>query len=609
MKQRILFLLTVFVATALFFAVQKPMFMLYNWSESSSVSILEWLAVVWHGLSLDFTVAGYLTVIPLLMTIASVWITGDWWKRVFNVYFIIVSIVISTVFVVNMALYPFWGYGLDSSIFFYLNSPKDAVASVSVWLIVRQTIFAVIYGSLFCWVFRRWVTPVFNGSKPRLPITTTLSLLLFGGLLFLPIRGGLSASTANEGRAYFSSNMFLNHAAVNPCFSLIASSLQQQTFSEQFRFFDEEQRASVFEEFASVSQPQATDTVLTTERPNIIFIILESFSANAIEVLGGDNGVTPRINALSREGILFSNIYASSFRTDRGLVSVLNGYPGQPTTSIMKYPIKSKALPAIAGKLRSNGYSTAMYYGGDIDFTNMRSYFYASGYETVVGQDKLSFTEEISRWGYNDALMFDYVFDQVRALPEPFLATLLTLSSHEPFDVPFAKLDNPYLNSMAFTDHCIGEFIDSLKRLPIWDRTLVVMVSDHGYRYPESIGNNSVRKQHIPMLWLGGALNKSAVVDLIASQTDIAATLLTQLNIDVSDFRFSRNILDPSFTPGAIYTFNNGVGVIDSAGYSVCDFTTGALIESSEEGAANDKRIERGKAYVQTLMEDFDKKQ
>lgn len=618
MKRRVLFLLATFAVSVALFALQKPAFMLYNWSEAGAVALVDWLAVIWHGLSLDMTVAGYVTALPALLTIVSVWWRGDWWRLIFKIYFLVLALVISTVFVVDMALYPYWGFRIESSLLFYLASPADAAASVPAWLFVRQVLLGIIYGAIFYFAFSKLVISLFDGSKPRLPLLSSAVLLLMGGSLILPIRGGLSASTANEGRAYFSSNMFLNHSAVNACFSLIASSLQQREFSEQYKFFDEQERARIFEQITHNSVlKNATDStclsdsvdvrkILTTDRPNVILIILESFSANAIEVLGGDKETTPNINALAAEGVLFKHMYANSFRTDRGLVAVLNGYPAQPTTSVMKYPAKSQTLPAIAAKLSGEGYNTSVYYGGDIDFTNMRSYFYASGFHSVVGQDGLSFPVRKSRWGFNDALMFDHLVGEIRRFPEPFFTTMLTLSSHEPFDVPYVKLEDPYLNSMAFTDHCIGRFVDSLKQLPLWDRTLIVMVSDHGYRYPETIGNNSVARQHIPMLWIGGAVAQPCVVESIASQTDIAATLLSQLDINISEFTFSKNLFDRRAPRGAIYTFNNGVGIIDSTGNTLWDFTTGHLIESAATDPGNDRRTAQGKAYVQTLMQDFD---
>ena len=265
--------------------------------------------------------------------------------------------------------------------------------------------------------------------------------------MFIPIRGGVTTSTANVGMVYFSRNQFLNHSAINPCFSLIASLSKQQDFAAQFDFFPEEKRKEIvgtLYERPDSCRDIPTRKVLNTTRPNILILLMESFSANTIEVLGGEPGVTPNLNRLSREGILFSNAYANSFRTDRGTVAILNGYLAQPTTSIMKYPAKSQTLPSIAKSLGAAGYRSEMLYGGDINFTNMQSYFYSSGYSAITSDKDFPLTDRLSKWGANDDVTFHYLYNVLserKADAEPWMTTFLTLSSHEPFEVPYHRLE------------------------------------------------------------------------------------------------------------------------------------------------------------------------
>ena len=134
--------------------------------------------------------------------------------------------------------------------------------------------------------------------------------------------------------------------------------------------------------------------------------------------------------------------------------------------------------------------------------------------------------------------MCDWFADRVIALDargEPFLAGLLTLSSHKPFDVPYAKFEDPVLNAMAFSDECVGRMIDRLKASPAWDNLLVVLVADHGYPYPKTLPYNVPLRHRIPMLWTGGAVSSPRIVGTYASQIDIAATLLSQLGLPQDD--------------------------------------------------------------------------
>ncbi len=616
MKKRILFLLALFFIWLPLLAVQKPVFLLYHHALASGCSLSDYLKVITHGLLLDCTMAGYLTALPLLMTLVSIWLPGTFYKKLLKGYFGIMAVLIAAIFSVDVALYGYWGFRLDATLFFYLQSPKDAMASVPLGQFFAQLGMFVVYASGIYWVLKKCIVPLFPETQVRKRLSGSLVILLSGGILFIPIRGGVTTSTANVGMVYFSQNQFLNHSAINPCFSLIASLSKQQDFAAQFNFFPEEERKEVMETLSSSPRTgygneedsMKPQTLLNTSRPNILIILMESFSANAVGAVGGDSVITPNLNRLSREGVLFTNMYANSFRTDRGIVSVLNGYLAQPTTSIMKYPAKSQTLPSIAKSLTNEGYIANMLYGGDINFTNMQSYFFGSGYSRITADRDFPITSRLSKWGANDDITFRYLYEDIKSRDNqaPWLTTFLTLSSHEPFEVPYHRLDEMglYPNSVAFTDSCIGHFIEKLKELPVWKNTLVIFVSDHGYPYPKDVTGYEPRRYHIPMLWIGGAVKEPVVIDKLANQTDLAATLLNQLGIDHDAFTFSRNILSPDYPEYAFYTYSNGFGFIDSTGISVYDNEgKKTLIETPHEGS--DLRLRKGKALLQTLYDDL----
>lgn len=606
MKKRVLFLFACFITFILVFALQKPVFMLYNHASGGGLSISDYLQVMVHGLQLDATVAGYLTVIPLLLTLLSVWIPGRYITFILKGYFFIVACIISLIFVVDIALYPYWGFRLDATPLFYLQSPSDALASAPASTLILQTLVFVVYTYGIFWALKRFVLPLMPEQYVKKMFSNSVQLVLLGGILFIPIRGGVTTSTANVGMVYFSKNQFLNHSAINPCFSFLASLSKQQDFAAQYNYFSESQRSKIFKKLTNQPQGDSIPELLTTKNPNIILILMESFSANAIEVLGGEAGVTPNINRLSKEGILFSNMYANSFRTDRGIVAVLNGYLAQPTTSIMKYPAKSQTLPSIAKSLQKKGYTSDMLYGGDINFTNMQSYFFSSGYSKVTADRDFPLKSRLSKWGANDDITFAHLYQSMtdNSRKEPFFSTFLTLSSHEPFEVPYNRLKDPYLNSVAFTDSCLGDFIDKLKKLPLWNNTLIVLVSDHGFRYPASVKEHDPKRYHIPMLWLGGAIKKPRVIANYGNQTDLAATLLYQLDLPHKEFTFSNNMVDSLQPAYAFYSYNNGFGFIDTTGVSVYDCESEKpLIIKPETG--NEIRLNNGKALLQTLYDDL----
>ena len=221
MKKRIVYIISYFLTVLLMFVCQKPLFMLYNDAMGKDASITDFAQVMWHAISLDATTAGYFTVLPLLMILVSIWVKRLSLKKLLLPYYMLVAILLAIVFVVDMGLYPFWGFKLDASIFLYLDSPEEAMASVSTGFIALRILSMLVYAAFMVWLMKK-VTPK-TLDKVHQRIGGTLGMLLLGGVLFVIIRGGVSESTSNVGQVYFSSNQFLNHSAVNPCFSLISS--------------------------------------------------------------------------------------------------------------------------------------------------------------------------------------------------------------------------------------------------------------------------------------------------------------------------------------------------------------------------------------------------
>ena len=605
MKKRIAYISLYFFTVLLIFILQKPLFMLYNGSIEKGFGFADYMQVMIHGASLDAATAGYLTAFPFLLVLISIWFRKFPLKKILYGYYILAAALISIIFVVDMALYTFWGFKLDASVFLYIDSPKEALASVSVGFILLRVLAILLLIALNSWVLLKITPSVLTATRKR--IAGTAGMLLLGGVLFIIIRGGVTESTSNIGQVYFSNEPFLNHSAVNPDFSLLSSMGKSQDFASEFNFFDEEKRAALFDGLYPTTDGDSIIQVLNTKRPNILIILMEGFGGAFVEPLGGLPDVTPHFNRLSKEGIFFTNCYANSFRTDRGTVCTFSGYLGLPTASVMKIPAKSRTLPAIAEGLSKVGYKTDFLYGGDINFTNMKSYLLSTGYQRLTANTDFSLAEQTSNaWGVNDDITFEYLYNQLRNRKEegPWHTAFLTLSSHEPFEVPYHRLEDKIPNAFAYTDECLGKFIDRLKQTPAWKDLLVICLPDHGFYYPREGSNAMPRFYHIPLLWLGGAVKQPMQVDKIMNQTDLAATLLGQLGLEHTAFTFSRNVLGSVYKyPFAFYSFNNGFSFRDSTGVTVFDNNSGSIL--FDEPEADESRLDKGKAILQTVYDDL----
>ena len=605
MKKRIAYISLYFFTVLLIFILQKPLFMLYNGSIEKGFGFADYMQVMIHGASLDAATAGYLTAFPFLLVLISIWFRKFPLKKILYGYYILAAALISIIFVVDMALYTFWGFKLDASVFLYIDSPKEALASVSVGFILLRVLAILLLIALNSWVLLKITPSVLTATRKR--IAGTAGMLLLGGVLFIIIRGGVTESTSNIGQVYFSNEPFLNHSAVNPDFSLLSSMGKSQDFASEFNFFDEEKRAALFDGLYPTTDGDSIIQVLNTKSPNILIILMEGFGGAFVEPLGGLPDVTPHFNRLSKEGVFFTNCYANSFRTDRGTVCTFSGYLGLPTASVMKIPAKSRTLPAIAEGLSKAGYKTDFLYGGDINFTNMKSYLLSTGYQRLTANTDFSLAEQTSNaWGVNDDITFEYLYNQLRNRKEegPWHTAFLTLSSHEPFEVPYHRLEDKIPNAFAYTDECLGKFIDRLKQTPAWKDLLVICLPDHGFYYPREGSNAMPRFYHIPLLWLGGAVKQPMQVDKIMNQTDLAATLLGQLGLEHTAFTFSRNVLGSDYKyPFAFYSFNNGFSFRDSTGVTVFDNNSGSIL--FDEPEADESRLDKGKAILQTVYDDL----
>lgn len=242
MRERIILFFKTYLLFVVIFIIQKPLFMAYYHAQYAEVSWTEWLKVVWHGMPLDLSLAGYLTLIPGLLLMISAWALPKILKRIWAGYFIFVSCLISLIFVVDLGLYSFWGFRLDATpLFYFLSSPKDAFASVSIGFVLSGILAFVLMAALLYWLFQKILFSIGESSQFKLPyhsLSVSGALLLLTGVLFIPIRGGFTVSTMNTGKVYYSTNVLLNHAATNPAFNLMESLSKQKDFASQYRFME-----------------------------------------------------------------------------------------------------------------------------------------------------------------------------------------------------------------------------------------------------------------------------------------------------------------------------------------------------------------------------------
>lgn len=603
MKKDLCVILWLFIALMfLFLGIQKPLFLIYNNGFGGTIlTSHDVIDIYSHGFSIDMATVGYLIIVPVLLV-------GVHWlfprfpiRKSINCYVAVLSILLPLGILADTSLYEFWEFKLDRMAFYYLNDPKDAFASVSLGYILIRIIAWIVLGVFIFLLMTKPLNKIsFNSDIKVAPWLRVLVFIFIGSILFAVIRG-IRIWPNTPGRVFYSNITYFNHAALNPIYNLLYSVSKKEDDFRQFDAFDEIRRAELVEGLFP-NKADSTEILIKTQRPNILVIVLEGFGSCFIKDLGGNPEVGVNINRLLPESIVFSNCYCGSFRTDRGIVCAISGYLGQPTTSIMRFTHKIKNLPGLPKTLKGYGYETQGLYGGDLSFFNMSEYFITSGHDKLVTEYDFPISERTTKWGVPDHVTFDWLYKDIveryKKRSALWYTTFLTISSHNPFDVPYHRLENEKYNAFAYTDSCFADFIHRVKQTPAWDDLMIVVVADHGFNWEEIASPNF---PFIPFLLMGGAIKEPRQIKKLMSQTDLPAIVLGQLGIPHDDFLFSRDVMGNTYRyPFAFNTFSNGFNFRDSTGCVVYDNTAQKAIYGADK-----RKEELGKAILQTLYHDM----
>ncbi|MEQ1586373.1 MAG: sulfatase-like hydrolase/transferase [Cyclobacteriaceae bacterium] len=606
MKARLKFFGQLALYWLLFFTVSRILFFVYLYAQTSTLTGKEIVMPMILGIRMDAAMTGYWLLIPGLIFIASAFISAQW-VHILQGFVTSLLLFISALLVVaDLELYKHWGFRINATPLMYLES--EAASSVNpAILILLVIIFAGLLTAFMLFYWKKLAPQLL--SLQELPKKWSPLWLVITAALIIPIRSSFSVAPLNTGVVYFhKSKAFPNHAGINPVWNFFKDVTRKDNLQYPNSFYRPAHLDAQFDSL--INTHGETQKHISLEKPNILLIILEGFTSKIIAPLGGLENITPELNELAKEGILFENFYASGDRTDKGIVSILSGYPAQPRSSIIKFPNKTQHLSYLPKMLEKSGYHTSFVYGGDIGFANMESYVTQAGFSHITEVDDFGSEFDDSKWGVADHFVFERLLTECDTATNPFFKVMLSLSSHEPFEVPMETVikgndeGSMFLNSCYYTDKSLGEFIRKAKQQPWWKNTLVIITADHGHRFPNPNELKEKERFKIPMLWLGGAIDKSERIKTYAGHTDIANTVLSQLKIGSKDFPFSKNILADTVNSFAIYVFTNGYGYVSPANETIYDFDLNNYLK--REG--DEKELPLGKAYMQKLFDDYNKK-
>lgn len=612
MKNKLINILKYFVFWIFYFQVARLLFFIITNDHSSKFSIYVLIKSMQYGMWLDLSVAGYFTLLFAILNIVEMFFSALA-NRIYLVSNYVLLIFSTLIVCTNAILYTYWATPLDYNALKYLKTPTEALASINILNILLPIILCLFFWFLFSFLFKKLKIKISVEHRYSLGynISQFVILCIICLLLILPIRGGVGIVPVNLSRVYFFKEIYPNHAAYNPIWNVLFS-LTNTSKQNHYKFMSDKQAEqkyiSLFTKSGVINE---SEKLLNTHKPNVVLIILESFLFDLFNYKYKNTEVIPKLNKIAAEGIFFTNFYASGDRSDKGLVSIYSAYPALPKSTIVQYPNKFAGLPSLFKDFKNQNYITSFYYGGNLDFANLRSYFISAKVGKIITENDFKGKLAKGKWGVHDEFTLDRFFNDIKISKQPFFTSLFTLSNHEPYDIPgdyfFGKSNGEleYLSSAKYTDIYIGKFIDSLKKTKLWENTLVIITADHGVT---KLGINEMQvpsKFHIPMIWTGGAIKKQSIIDKICSQTDIPLMLLDQCGIAPKEnYKFSNSIFRKDAVPFATYFFNNGFGFLRNNCVSIFDNVSLRYWTNTCNERENG---DYGKAYLQVLSKDFNK--
>ena len=611
MFKKLLFVLIYLFLWIFFFELARVYFLIYEWQFTRQLSFPLILQTMAYGLKMDIAMASYVTFVPCLMILVSILIPIFRKGISYTMYTGCTLFVILFLIIVDAELYKEWGSRIDFTPIKYLSSPVEMWASIShlpiFWFLALFIIVLYFLFLLTRKIIKSSIVLLQNREKKFVQVLAMVFLII---CLIVPARGGIQLAPINHSSVYFSNNQFANNAAINASWNFIYSIMMSKRLDHNYYKYMDENVAKKITQPLFTNENKIRQIIKVTDsiKANVIIIIWESFSEKVVGKYVDGKPVVPNFEKLITEGVYFNNCYASGDRTDKGLSAVLSGYPAMPKGSVINHPEKSGKLSGLGKIFFENKYETSFYYGGELEFANIKTYLLSQRFQQLGTKNDFHKSDMNSKWGVHDDVMAKRFISDIPKMKEPFFATWLTLSSHEPFEIPTKgaftgdEAQTKYLNSLHYTDSCVNAVISELKKMPQWKNTIVIIVGDHGHH----LAANGIKVDafRIPLLWLGGAVeNTNISITKVVSQLDIAKSLVHQLNFKTSAFSFSRNLFDSTTRPWSFFTFNDGIGFVTDSSRLLFDNVGKKTIY--KEGKTSNQNAEIAKALMQIQYTNF----
>jgi phosphoglycerol transferase MdoB-like AlkP superfamily enzyme len=578
------------------------------------------IEATYQGLYLDTATICYASILPIIFI--SFYILSKNLKlfSLARTILYIFSFIWAIISIAEILIYREWRSKLSIQAVLHLSQPSEVIKTAS----TKEIAIFIIALCFALWISKILLNRFFNKPSPEISqkksytIGTLILLLTLSGI---GLRGGLQPIPIQVSDACYSNNNMYNDIAINPLFSFLANVRNYINHEKTNPFNNVDLKAATNSVDSLLQLAHMQDGNLKTlwdtnfVKPNLVFIILEGVSAHCCKAFDGENYM-PFLDSITKSGLAFTKCYPSGHLSDMGNASILSSYPASPSVSILMMPNKSATLPLLNQPLEEIGYSSKYYFGGQLTYGNIKQYLLEGNLDSIFDETNLDASNlKLQRLGINDIDMAQIFLDGNNKSKQPFLNCWFTISSHNPYDIPepikkITDFENPYVNTVMYTDKALKLFFDKAKFQSWYTNTLFVIVSDHSHISHRNKNIREAEYHRIPLLFYGDVLQKKWAgqkIDYTVSQLDIAYTILESLGLqnELPKYKFGKSLLNTKihFAP---YTYFNGAGLVYDS--SVACYDLGNLARPSYVQNSNDTFLQLCKSISAINYEDYRKR-
>ena len=604
----------------LVFTLQRLIFSIHYNKLIFNDGVAEYLKLFYHSIRLDLAMIGFVALATLPF-----WLFYKLTKnktqyiawKILGAQQILLIVLIALIHCGEINVYGEWMHKLSVRVFNHLINPDEVFRSATFGNYIFFFIYLTIEVGVGIWLLRK-IFPfkahtIQSSWKHSLVIVPFCGFL--GGLSFLSARGGWQPIPIGINSAMYSQNSVLNDISVNSTYFFIHSLwLYGKVDLDKYLAQTDVEEATKFVTEIMAYEKEHTNFFLTTTRPNIVVIVLESWAVDAISHTGLHDGTTPHFDQLIKEGVYFSKFYAAAGTSEIGNAAIFGGYPALPQVSLTLHPDKSRKLKSLNQTLKEEGYYASYLFGGDLKYGNIGGYFLDHQFDRV--EDENDFDPSLKRGILNvyDHDLYHKFFQNINTSPKPFMQIAFTGSTHSPYDIPAKWKDfwdgeeAGIMNSIRYADHALHEFLMSCKAQPWYENTLFIMVADHGRTTP--LNNNAIAEPYfrIPLLFWGPTIQeeyKGYTHNRIAMQSDIVATLLNQMQITSTDYPWSRDVMSPTYHEFAVYSSSLGYGWKDTEGNFFYYMNAERFVINEFEAHLHEIKLSNCRKFLKALWQEF----